>query len=128
MRETELQLEVVKLRRCVLVLATVVRLLLALVRLSDVRLDARSLHKVAIAALLGTIERARKVLQLRSILRILGLSSARYHSWPQPDADCHPADVASCPKRVPNQLTAEDVSAIKDTCLSGAALGNVQEI
>jgi len=128
MQETELQLELVRLRRRILVLTTVVRLLVALVRLSGVRLDARNLYKDAMAALLGTIERARKVLQLRSILRILGLSSARYHSRPQPDADCHPADVASCPKRVPNQLTAKDVSAIKDTCLSGAALGNVQEI
>ena len=113
MRETELQLELVKLRRRVLVLATVVRLRLALVQLSGTRLDARGLHKDAMAALLGTIERARKVLQLRSILRILGLSSARYHSWTQPDADCHPADVASCPRRVPNQLTAKDVSTIK---------------
>jgi hypothetical protein len=118
MRETELQLEVVKLRRRILVLATVVHLLLALVRLSGARLDARSIPRDALAALLGTIERTRKVLQLRSILRILGLSPARYHSWLQPDADCHPADAASCPKRVPNQLTAEDVSVIKDMVTS----------
>jgi transposase InsO family protein len=118
MRETELQLEIVKLRRRVLVLATVVRLLLALVRLSGARLDARSLHKDTTEALLGTIECAGKILQLRSILRVLGLSPARYHSWTQPDADCHPADVASCPRRVPNQLTAKDVSAIKDMVTS----------
>jgi hypothetical protein len=63
MRETELQLEVVRLRRRILILATVVRLLAALVRLSGVRLDARSIPGDAMAALLGTIERARKVLQ-----------------------------------------------------------------
>jgi len=91
MRETELQFEVVRLRRRNLILATVVRLLVALVRLSGVRLDARSIPGDAMAALLGTIERARKILQLRSILRILGLSPARYHSWTQPDADGHPA-------------------------------------
>jgi hypothetical protein len=118
MRETELQLDLVRLRRRILVLTTVVRLLLALVRLSGARLDARSLHKDAMTALLGTIERARKALQLHSILRVLGLSPARYHSWTQPDADCHPADVASCPRRIPNQLAAKDVSAIKDMVTS----------
>jgi hypothetical protein len=118
MRETELLLEVVKLRRRILVLATVVRLLVALVRLSGVKLDARSLTNDAMAALLGTIERARKVLQLPPILRILGLSPARYHSWTRPDADCHPADVASCPRRVPNQLTAKDVCTIRDMVTS----------
>ena len=118
MRETELQLELVRLRRRILILTTVVRLLLALVRLSGVRLDARSIPGDAMAALLGTIKRARKILQLRSILRILGLSPARYHSWTQPDSDCHPTDAASCPRRVPNQLSARDVAIIKDLVTS----------
>jgi hypothetical protein len=54
MQETELQIEVVKLRKRVLVLTTMVRLFVSLVRLSGVRLDARSLPGDAMAALLGT--------------------------------------------------------------------------
>ena len=57
-------------------LATVVRLLVILVRLTGLKLDSRLLGEGARDALLGAIERARKVLLLRSVLRILGLSSS----------------------------------------------------
>ena len=116
--EINLHAELLRLRRRVAVLATVVRLLVTVVRLTGLRLDSRLLTAGALDALLGTIERARRVLKLRSILRIIGLSSARFHAWARTDADCHPVDLTQCPRRAPNQLTAEEVATIKSMVTS----------
>ena len=113
LRETQLQAEVLKLRRRIRVLGAVVRLLLALLRVSGFRLEAKRLPAGhARIALLRAVEHARELLPLRAVLRLAGISSSRLSSWTAAEADCLAADPASCPRRAPNQLTADEVITI----------------
>jgi hypothetical protein len=54
----------------------------------------------------------RELLPLRAVLRLAGISSSRLSSWTAAEADCLAADPASCPRRAPNQLTADEVITI----------------
>ena len=67
--------------------------------------------------LLRVIEQARSVLGLRSSLRVLRLSASRYHSWRR-DSRCELADVSSCPRSTPRQLTRAEVREIKEMVTS----------
>ena len=117
--EQQLQAEVLKLRRRLRVLGSIVGLLLALLRLSGFRLTGTRLPNCkAKDALLRAVHRARKVFPLRSALRVLGLSPSRFHSWCAHDPGCHPEDQRTCPRRSPNQLTAIEVMAIKEMVTS----------
>ena len=79
MGDVQLEAEVLKLRRRVRILGTVVGLLLALLRVSGFRLDGRRLLEAESRAfLLRAIERARAVLTLRSVLGVLGVSSSTH--------------------------------------------------
>ena len=112
--EFDLHAERIRLRRRVAILATVVRLLVTLVRWTGPRMESRHLTDGARDALLGAVEQARRVLKLRSILRILGLSSSRFHGWARPEQDCHAAEASRCPRRSPNQLTGHEVRTIRE--------------
>ncbi len=71
----QLQAEVLTLRRRVSMLAAIVRLLFALLRALDVRLDRTRLPEgAAKATLLQAIDRAQNALSLRRALRVLRLS------------------------------------------------------
>ena len=119
METVALQAEVMRLRRRISVLVAIVRLLLALVRLSGAKLEGRRLPEGEDrACLVRTIERTRTVLTLRSVLRVLGLSATRYHDWTDDDAGCHPEEQDRCPRRAPNQLTADEVSAMQEMATS----------
>jgi putative transposase len=111
--ESQLQAEVLKLRRRVRVLGAVVRLLLQLLRRSGFRLEVKRIApSPARTALLRAVEHARELLPLRAVLRLAGISSSRLSSWTAAEADCLAADPASCPRRPPNQLTADEVITI----------------
>jgi hypothetical protein len=73
---------VATLERRVAMLTAVLRLVLALLRVSGFRLE---LSRVPDAAgkrrLLGAIEGARRSMPLSAALRVVRLSSARYHAW-----------------------------------------------
>ncbi len=115
MRELQLQAEVLKQRRRIRLLGTVVGLLLALVRVSRFRLDGLRLPEgEARAVLLRAVQRARAALSLHAVLRVLGLTASRLHAWKRAEADCYPADRSSCPRIAPNQLTPEEVCAIRE--------------
>jgi len=114
----DLQAQVLELRRRVRILIAVVGLLLALVRVSGVRLDSRQLSGAARQAVLRAIRRGRRVLPLRAVLRVLRISSSSFHGWKTDGGRCRPSDRATCPRRSPNQLTPDEVSAIRDMVTS----------
>ncbi len=117
--EVQLYAEVAKLKRRVQVLATVMRLLLVLVRVTGCRLKGDRLPDgKAKAELLGAIKVARKTLPLKLVVRVLGLSASRYHAWRQLDATCGLTDRPSCPRIHPAQLTAQETATIKDMVTS----------
>lgn len=92
-REVELQALVLRLRRQNLILGTVIRLLLALVRTFALRLEWKRMpDDVARAGLLRAVDRAREVLPLPAVLRILRLSRARFHAWKRDAEACRPPD------------------------------------
>lgn len=80
----QLQAEVVKLRERNQKLAAIIRLLVALLQAFGVRLDQQRLPEgEAKSLLLRAIRRTQDVLSMRSVLKILRLSPARYyHAWP----------------------------------------------
>ena len=117
-REIELQAEVLKLQRRIRVLGAVISLLLALLRVSGFTLEAKRLPPgTARTALLRAMARARERIPLRAVLRLAGISSSRLNAWKAAD-ECCLADRASCPRTTPNQLTTEEVFAIREMVTS----------
>lgn len=51
-------------------------------------------------------------------LRLLRLSSARFHAWMRAHKECSLADRSSCPNSSPSQLTADELMAMKDMVTS----------
>jgi transposase len=91
----------------------VLRLVFALIRVTETTLARRRIADGdKKRRLLRAVERTRKTLPLRFALRVLGLSSSRYHSWKR-DEECELDDAASCPQSRPQQLTTEERETIK---------------
>ena len=116
--EDELRAEIVKLRRRIRILGAVVGLLLAFLLVSGFKLEGRLPEGRARSVLLRAIERARKILPLRSVLRILGVSRFRFQGWFSPEDDCHPPELSSCPRRAVNQMTSKEASVIHDMAIA----------
>lgn len=113
MSDVVLQAEVVKLRHRVQTLSGILGLLLAVLRVSGFRLDQAYISDPgARDDLLRAIERARKILPVGAVLRILRVSAARYHLWLQAKRGCAIEGRTTCPKSAPNQLTPEEVAVI----------------
>jgi hypothetical protein len=88
-----LQREVVKLRRRVQILSTVVGLLVTVARVFGEKLERRRVgDDGSRRPLIRAIERSRTVLPLRSVLRVIGLSSSRYHAWTAGEPECAAED------------------------------------
>jgi hypothetical protein len=51
-------------------------------------------------------------------LRVLQLSPARHRTWANLDQDCPIDDRSSCPRTSPSQLTAKEISDIRDVVVS----------
>jgi hypothetical protein len=104
---------VAKLERRVAMLTAVLRLVLALLRVSGFTLElARVPDAAGKRRLLGAIERARRAMPLSSALRVLRLSSARYHAWVRAEEGCTLDDRPSCPRSMPQRLTYGEVEVI----------------
>ncbi|MDP7114580.1 MAG: DDE-type integrase/transposase/recombinase [Myxococcota bacterium] len=117
--DTDLQREVLKLRRRIEILQALVQLLLAIVRLSGFRLDGERLPDgLDKARVLKAIEMARRVLPLRAVLRVMVISAARYHAWKRAENTCGLDDRTSCPRSVPGRLTADEVATIREMATS----------
>ena len=95
------------------VLTAVVRLLLALIKISGFQLDRSRLPDAATKrVILTAVAGARRALSLRAALRVLKLSQARYHAWAASEQSCALDDRPSCPRSVPQRLTFFEVSTI----------------
>jgi len=93
----------------------VIRLLVMLLKLSGFRLDEQRLPDgKAKAKILRGIDRCKGALPLKSALRLVRLSPARYHAWKRADKRCELDDRSSCPRSHPTQLTPAEVSTIKE--------------
>ena len=109
-----LHMRVAELERRIQTLTMVLGLLLTLVRVSRARLDGRRLPDGDDkAALLRAVERARCGLPLRSVLRIIGLSSTRYWAWKRA-SECNLDDEGCCPKSRPMSLTPDEVQVLRE--------------
>ena len=116
--EQELQHEVVQLRRRVQKLAALLRLVLAVLRVSGFALSAERLPDGRDKRrILRAIEQARACLPLRGLLRLLGLSASRFHAWRRQDA-CALDDQSSCPRTSPHRLTPSEVHLIGEMVTS----------
>ncbi len=117
--KADLQAENLKLRRRLRVCGTVVGLLLALLRLSGFRLDElRVPGGDQKGLLLKAIDRSRRLLPLKSVLRVIGLSTSRYHSWCRAEVKCELDDRPSCPRSQPTRLSAEEVRTMHEMAIS----------
>ena len=110
----ELTAEIEPLQRRTALLGAIVGLLIALLRVSKVRLDyERLLEGDAKRILLRSIERTRKVLPPSAALRITRLSASRYHGWCRAEAGCDLDDHSSCPRVVPTRLTPGEIGNMR---------------
>src|SRR5262249_53130147 len=112
---SELQQEIVALRRPVRKLTALLWLAPALLRRSGLNLaherlpDGRDKTRI-----LRAVDRAREFVPLRALLRFLRLSPSRFHAWRRLEHTCALDDQSSCPHLSPHRLTSCEVLAIKD--------------
>ncbi len=66
------------------------------------------------SAVLRAVASAAGLLSLSTALKIVGISSARYHAWRRREEGCGLDDQPSCPKSFPSQLTRDEVSTMRD--------------
>ena len=113
--ELELQQEILTLRRRVQKLAALLRLALALLRVSGFTLAAERLpegpDKLRI---LRAIDQARASIPLRALLRLLRLSPSRFHAWQRRHTVCVLDDQSSCPRTSPHRLIPSEIRVIHD--------------
>ena len=113
-----LQHEVILLRRRIAKLVSLLRLVVIVLKVSGVSFARVRLSEgTAKLQWLRAIERSRSHLPLRAVLRVIGLSHARYHDWIRADR-CGLDDRPSCPRSSPQQLTLNEVSIIRDMVTS----------
>jgi transposase InsO family protein len=111
----ELVAEVQSLRQRTALLGAVVGLLMAMLRISNVRFEYERIRDGdAKRTFLRAIERAGRVLSLDAALRIARISPSRYHSWCRTDAGCELDDQISCPRVVSTRMTPDEVEAIQE--------------
>lgn len=110
---SDLRDEVLRLRRRVRVLGAVVGLLVAQRKDYAMTTGAQGRRsEIPRARLLAAVRRARKILPLRSALRVLGVSSSAYHSWTVEPKRCGLEPERVCPRSRPDRLTTAEVRAI----------------
>src|SRR5712692_4565772 len=106
LRASELQQEVLHLRRRVKKLTALLRLALALLRSSGFTLTHNRLPDGrAKIRILRALDRARECVPLRALLRFLRLSPSRFHAWRRLQHACALDDQSSCPHTSPHRLT-----------------------
>lgn len=68
--------------------------------------------------ILSAIEGATRFLPLKVCLEVIGLSSARFHSWKKRQLSCSLKDMVSCPRLIPTRLTIDELAKIRDYATS----------
>ncbi len=101
---TDLLAEIRQYQQRTALLGAIVGLLIAMLRVSKVRLDYERLPEGdSKKVLLRAIDRAGKILPLSAALRIARLSPSRYHNWCRVEVGCDLDDQSSCPRAVPTR-------------------------
>jgi transposase InsO family protein len=112
---TDLLAEIRQYQQRTALLGAIVGLLIAMLRVSKVRLDYKRLPEGdSKKVLLRAIDRTGKVLPLSAALRIARLSPSRYHNWCRAEAGCDLDDQSSCPRAVPSRLTPTEVETMRE--------------
>ena len=115
---SQLQHEVIKLRRRLEKLSSLLRLAIVVLQVSGFSLgrfrvsDGKDKKR-----LLRAIQRTRPHIALRTSLGAIGLSQTRYHEWNNGER-CELDDRSSCPRTLPHQLTKDEVNTIRDMVTS----------
>ena len=123
LRASELQQEVLALRRRVKKLTALLRLALALLRSCGFALTYERLpDERAKIRIPHAVDRARAFVPLRALLRFMRLSPSRFHAWRRSQHACALADQSSCPHTSPHRLTAPEVRAIEDMVTAALAI------
>ena len=108
-----------KLKRRAQRQTAIIRLLVVLLKLSGFRLDEQRLPDgTAKAKVLRAVDRSKDALSLKSALRLVRLSPARYQAWKRAEKQCELDDRSSCPRSHPKQLTPAEVSTIKQMVIA----------
>jgi len=109
-----LQREVLSLRRRVSRLLSLLNLVVVAIRVVDFSFDrVRIPDGTRKQRLLQAIERTRRHLPLREVLKLIGMSSTRYHAW-LGKQECGLDDQPCCPRTSPQQLTRAEYLAMRD--------------
>ena len=109
-----LQRELLFLRRRVSRLLSLLHLVVVAIRVLDFSFDRVRIPEGARKQrLLRAIERTRTHLPLRDVLKLIGMSSTRYHAW-LGKQECGLDDLSCCPKSSPQQLTRQECLVIRD--------------
>jgi hypothetical protein len=117
--QLELQAEVLALHRRIRFLLAIIRLVFLLVRLYGFRLDSQHVPDgTTKRSILKAVAHATKAIPLAVALRVLRLSAARYHDWNRRLQECSLDDRSSCPHTSPTQLTANEISDMRDMVVS----------
>ena len=118
LNEQELQHEVLRLRRRVQKLAALLRLVLAVLRVSGFTLSCERLPDGQDQRrILRALEQARACMPIRGLLQVLDLSPSRFHAWRRQDG-CALDDQSSCPRTSPHRLTPAEVQVIREMVTS----------
>jgi len=119
LNEQQLQYELTKIKKKCKRLLAIIRLLVVMIRTVGIRIDYSRIpdtHRKT--KILHVIESTKTILPLKSALKIIGISSSRYHLWDKKQQCDSLNDLSSCPQTSPNQLTIEEIFAIKDIATS----------
>jgi transposase InsO family protein len=115
----ELRAEVADLRRKAETYFAIAAVLLVVTRVLGANLRGqRQPEASAKAQLLRVISRASRHVSANRVLRLIGLSTPRYHAWKRRSLSCRLEDEPSCPRSQPTRLTAVEVQAIKADVVS----------
>lgn len=115
----ELREQVFALRERNSKLRALLRLFVILLRISGFSLsNTRLPASTEKQTILRAVDVASRTLHLPVILRVLRLSSRRYHSWRNAEKECRLEDVTSCPRTTPHQLTPAETRVIKEMATS----------
>ena len=117
--EEALKIEVRRLQQRVLRLTVLARVLFAVLRACHLDLARRRISAAEDKGLLlRAVDRARQAMPLHKLLRLIGLSPARFHSWKKAASPCPLDDQRPCPKTSPQRLTADEIRTIRDMVTS----------
>ena len=109
-----LQREVLYLRRRITRLLALLHLVVVAIKVAEFSFDRVRIPEGARKQrLLRAIQRTRTHLPLREVLKLIGMSSTRYHAW-LGKQECGLDDQPCCPRSTPQQITREECLVIRD--------------